>query len=341
MTNLQQIADEVNVSVSLVSKVLNKRMGNTGARPELTERIEATAKRLGYRPNANAVALKQGKHQVVAVLIHRHGSPGSGLVEDLLSGIATATRARQQRQSILFYEDVADFSRQAATLEGSSIDGMLISGVRHPSLMDEVVGIQQRGTPVVTVFNRPISDAVPNVGMPDDGIIATSMHHLLALGRRNILHVSSLKDREEGYHRSLVEAGRPPADSGLVYYERGDDTTFVIENGERAVRRAFEQGVAFDAVCAQSDTQALGALHELIRRGRRVPEDVLITGVDDSPFARTAIVPLTTVSQRYEERGRLAVRLLADLIERKPVKSIELEPQLTVRRSTALSALKP
>ncbi|MEM1213709.1 MAG: LacI family DNA-binding transcriptional regulator [Planctomycetota bacterium] len=333
MPSLQQIADELSVSVSLVSKVLNNRLGTTGARPELAARIHDTAQRLGYRKNLNAAALKAGRQQAIAVLIHRHGSQGSGLVEALLAGISHATRQRHQRQILSFYDGIAEFAEIVHEYHTGMIDGLIVSGVRHPNLMDELLGLHSRGLPIVTVFNRPISDVLPNVGTPDDQIILAAMRHLIALGRRRILHVSSLKDREVGYDLGLKEAGLE-RDEDLVFYDRGDDNTFVLENGVRAVRRALANNVAFDAVCAQSDTQALGAMHELIRAGKRIPEDIVVTGVDDSPFARLAFVPLTSVDQRYEDRGQQAVELLDRLVRQQPTQSIDFEPVLNVRQST-------
>lgn len=333
MPSLQQIATELDVSVSLVSKVLNNRLGTTGARPELAKRIIDTAQRLGYRKNMNAAALRAGRQQTIAVLLHRHGSAGSGLIENLLTGISDATRGAGQRQMISFYGDPDSLGVAVRDLHAGSVDGLIVGGVRHPYLMDELSGLHRAGMPVVTVFNRSISDALPNIAMADDAIIELAMQHLIEHGCRRILHVSSLKDREAGYLRAVSDAGLE-ADPDLIFSDYGGFNTYLPSNGERAVRRAIERGVAFDAVCAQSDTQAIGAMHELLRHGRRCPEDVLITGVDSSPMADYALVPITSVDQRYEERGLLAVQTLGRLIAGKAPEAIRLEPRLVGRLST-------
>ena len=333
MASLQEIANELNVSVSLVSKVLNNRLGTTGARPELAARINETARRLGYRKNMNAAALQSGRQQAIAILIHRHGSNGSGLDEALLAGVSEATRALQQRQIITFYDNVEHFSEVLRTIHTGMVDGYIISGVRHPSLMDEVIGIQKQRTPVVTIFNRPISDAVPNVGMSDSDVILTAMRRLLEIGRRRILHLSSVQEREAGYFAALEEAGLDH-DPALIFREADTDLKFQESSGREAVRRSLDNGIEFDAVCAQSDTQAVGAMHELLRRGIRIPQDIAITGVDNSPFAAMTYVPLTSVDQRYEQRGSQAVRLLNDLVDGQSCKSLELDPILVDRAST-------
>ena len=334
MASLRDIADEVSVSVSLVSKVLNNRLGTSGARAEVSQQILDAAQRLGYRKNASAAALQTGRQHAIAVIVHRHGVPGSGLVEDLLAGIADAARLDQQRQIIEFYEDVEDFARIVRSLHHGLVDGLLIAGVRHPSVMDEVVAVQQRQLPVVTILTRPISDTVVNVGMSEDRIMRTATRHLLAQGRRRILHVCSSRHREAGYLAALAEAG-VEADPTLIVDLTGNERRYTQAEGVEAVRRAFAAGTAFDAVCAQSDAQATGALHELLRRGVRVPEEVMVTGVDDSPFAKLAFVPLTSVDQRYEQRGRKAVHLLGELMEGRGVSSVNFKPRLAARDSTA------
>jgi len=55
---------------------------------------------------------------------------------------------------------------------------------------------------------------------------------------------------------------------------------------------------------------ALGALRELKRAGRTVPDDIAVTGFDDVTAARYADPPLTTVYNPLYEMGRTAAELL-------------------------------
>ena len=77
---LRRIAEELNVSVSLVSKVLSGRLGTSGAHADKIRAIHAKARELDYRKNHLAEALRTGRQNVLAVCVHRHGVEGSGIV---------------------------------------------------------------------------------------------------------------------------------------------------------------------------------------------------------------------------------------------------------------------
>lgn len=55
---------------------------------------------------------------------------------------------------------------------------------------------------------------------------------------------------------------------------------------------------------------AVGVLHTLERRGRRVPQDVVGTGFDGIPLSRMVRPALTTVRQPMRRMGEEAVELL-------------------------------
>jgi alanine racemase len=65
-----------------------------------------------------------------------------------------------------------------------------------------------------------------------------------------------------------------------------------------------------------SDILAVGALQAAAEDGVSVPEQLSVVGFDDSPAARQATPPLTTIAQPHEEKGRLAAQLLTEAIER-------------------------
>ncbi|MYV67882.1 substrate-binding domain-containing protein, partial [Streptomyces sp. SID2131] len=77
-----------------------------------------------------------------------------------------------------------------------------------------------------------------------------------------------------------------------------------------AMRLLLDRRPDLDAVFAASDVMAAGARGALREAGRRVPEDVALVGVDDSPVARLMDPPLTSVRQPIEEMGRTMARML-------------------------------
>jgi LacI family transcriptional regulator len=101
----------------------------------------------------------------------------------------------------------------------------------------------------------------------------------------------------------------------------------------------LEAGPAPTALFVTSDEVAFGVLAALHKRGVSVPDDIAVVGFDDSPLARFTIPALTTVQLPFEEMGRLAGKMLLDLIlrEAKPGRQVLLETELIVRDSSAPS----
>ena len=103
--------------------------------------------------------------------------------------------------------------------------------------------------------------------------------------------------------------------------------------GVTAMRQLLAASPDIDAVFVASDLLAAGALMELRRVGRRVPEDVAVGGFDDSRIARESDPPLTTIRQPLELVSREMVDVLLRLIRREEVSSRLLPTELIVRES--------
>lgn len=154
--------------------------------------------------------------------------------------------------------------------------------------------------------------------------------HLLGKGCRKIAHIRSLDMRYQGYRKALQDGGLPETPE-LVCAALED---FGAEAGREAVRHWIKNGLEFDALVAESDHQALGAISELISHGRRVPEDVKVFGVDDSPLCTVGSVPISSVSQQIEETGAQAVSMILKRINKEPPASVAIQPVLRLRAST-------
>ena len=89
------------------------------------------------------------------------------------------------------------------------------------------------------------------------------------------------------------------------------------------------------AVFSQNDRMAIGAIRALREAGRRIPDDMAIVGYDDIPPASYCYPPLTTVRQPMQEVGRLATKLLVEMIQEPDMDRQEtlLKPYL-IRRAT-------
>ena len=93
------------------------------------------------------------------------------------------------------------------------------------------------------------------------------------------------------------------------------------------------EGLDADGVVASSDVMAMSAIAALADAGRRVPEDVAVTGFDDVPSAAYTTPSLTTVRQDVARGAEQLVDLLMRQLAGEAVASIRLPTELMVRRS--------
>ena len=331
-SGLRRIAEELGISVSLVSKVLSGRMGTSGATPETALAIHEKAKELHYRKNLAAEALCTGRQNVIAVCLHHHGVEGSMIVDEMISGIATEAACHRQRLLIHYYSSAKEFRDFAPEINQSALDGIIVGGVPHEELTADLMAMQ-KCIPIVTVHDIALSKSLTNVGMDQREVTRMSTLHLIDQGSKALVHIftsDSLGDhRHEGFRRALDERGLEYRKELVI-----EVPDFTYGSGERAVEMLLRQGKAFDGVVAQSDTQAVAVLNRLVLLGRQIPKDLRIIGVDNAPICRYSIVPMSSVSQEYVARGRQAVRLLVRQINGQSSSSTQVMPVLYARASS-------
>ncbi|MGG7614223.1 LacI family DNA-binding transcriptional regulator, partial [Streptomyces sp. ZG43] len=160
--------------------------------------------------------------------------------------------------------------------------------------------------------------------------------HLVARGRRRVATISGPLDmdvsrsRLDGWRDALRAEGVEAAETLVA------SADFTEAGGEAAMRSLLEREPGLDAVFAASDVMAAGALVELRRQGRRVPDDVALIGFDDSVIARHSNPPLTSVRQPVEAIGRTMARILLTEIDDpgQPRQHVVLPTELVVRESS-------
>ena len=332
MASLKDIADELGVSVSLVSKVINNKLGTTGVRDDVAEAIREKAKTLVYQRNISATALRKGRHDVIGVFVHRSGMAGSGIIQSLLDGISIEAMKANQKLLLNFFVNVDDFNQLCQMAHRGAIDGLIISGVVHKEFSDRLIEIQKSGVPIITVYDEEVHPNIPNVGIDQVEIARIATEHLIERGCTEIVHIKNTKERFDGYQTALRDAGISMKPE-WVHVAREEEAYDHIA-GSNAMANFLNKKISFDGVVAQSDQEAMGAINTLFRRGLTVPDDARIIGIDNAPYCDFARIPLSSVSQQFEERGTIAVNNILALIDGKKVESVMLEPKLFQRQSS-------
>ena len=325
---IRDVASRAQVSVASVSRVLN-RLDNVS--DETRARVTAAVDELGYVPHAGARSLSLAKTNAIGVVLpNLHGEFFSEIVRGM-------DRLATERGYLLLLSNMHAQSGEAqAVLKAmrGRVDGLIVMA---PHLEDqEFATALPRGTPAVLVNTRAEIRDRPAIRLDNAAGARTVAEHLVASGRRHIVHISGpvgnidAEERAAAFTQAL--AGNPNVQSTII---QGD---FYEESGAAAVATLIAADHGFDAIFAANDMMAIGALEALRGRGLSVPEDVAVAGFDDVPLA--SHLGLTTVRVRIAELGERAIERLIRMLEGEE-DSIGEElhaPELVVRGSTLAGA---
>lgn len=178
----------------------------------------------------------------------------------------------------------------------------------------------------------------PRVIMDDckGGYLITQ--HLISLGHKKILGVFKADDiqgreRHRGYVYALQEAGVMYDPDMVIWFHTEDRAIKPF----KALKDMVNQQKKFDSVICYNDQIAVEIISALEDCGLKVPEDVSVTGYDNSYIAQNYKIKLTTIAHRQEELGRIAAELLLKIIsnpeEQVQAQQIIVDPELIIRDS--------
>ena len=247
--------------------------------------------------------------------------------------------------SILLKNTHNSRSQEARCLEEllqKDIDGVIIEpsksqiSCRHLHLYEQ---LESYGIPYVFIqgcFDR--MEDRPQVLMDDcrGGYMITK--YLLDNGHRSIAGIFKADDiqgqnRHRGYVQALQEAGMLYDPDKVIWFHTEDRKVHPREG----ILRLLAKGISLDAVVCYNDQIAMQIIPALASRGIRVPEDISVTGYDNSCMAMGDGFHLTTIVHPQEKLGEMTAQLLLSLLRGETLQpeqsKILIQPELVVGNS--------
>lgn len=321
---IKDVAAKARVSVSTVSRVLNK---NDSVQESIRSRVDSAIRDLGYR-RIRAGSEKRLALDLVALLANTIDNP---FFLPLFQGIEST--ARLHGLNMLFVSndnDEAIDQENVDRLQQAGVKGIIQIGVKQAPKLRELI---RQGFPVVLLDHRDGDEEVSFIDSSNELGAYHATTYLIKLGHRRIAFVHGPEGiatsvrRFRGYRRALEENGLE-LDEDLVCFGN-----FEYATAKRAMSEFLDRGADFSAVFSSNDQMAFGVLSALNDHGVDVPGRVSVVGYDDIPLAEA--MSLTTVAQPIYDMGRNAVLLLLDLLSGRvqhPAK-IVLQSHLVIRGS--------
>ena len=140
--------------------------------------------------------------------------------------------------------------------------------------------------------------------------------YLIELGHKKIIGIFKIDDnqgaaRHKGYIKAMAEANIPYDPDAVITFHTEDRDT----KPSAMVADFIARKIEMDAIVCYNDQVAMDVIKVLGSKGICVPEDVSVTGYDNSLMAQNGPIRLTTVSHPKEYLGEMAAELLLEKIQ--------------------------
>jgi DNA-binding LacI/PurR family transcriptional regulator len=330
---IRDVARAAGVSKGTVSFALN---GRPGVAENTRRRIVDAARALGWTPSHQGRALSVSRAFAVGLILAR---PPELLGADPFfpAFIAGVERTLSDRGQALVLQVIPDSPEEEEAgyrrlAEANRVDGVFLLDLRVDDR--RIALLRELGMPGVTIARPDVPSNLPALLVDDrPGIIAVT-RHLVELGHRRIAHVAGPgrflhgSVRRRAWEQVLTEAGLPTT---LVA-----EADFSATGGAQATRALLDADDRPTAIVYANDLMAIAGLSVALEYGIAVPEQLSITGFDNTELAGYVSPPLTSVRTDPYLWGRKAATALLDLIEGESVDDVAVPPtQLVIRASTA------
>jgi LacI family transcriptional regulator len=308
---LKQIAKELDVSISTVSKSLRNSQ-------EISEdtrlKVQAFAKLYNYKPNNIALSLKNKKTKTIGIIIPEIVHHFFATV---ISGIEQV--ANENGYNVIVCLSNESFDKEVINMEmlaNGSADGFIMSLSKETQQNKDFHHLQEvinQGLPVV-LFDRVSNDIMCDKVFIDDQLAAyEATNFLIAKGLNRVAllttvdYVSVGKLRTDGYINLLNDYGIEIDENLIVKIED-------IENCAAKISELLENN-KFDAILAVNELFAVTAIKLAIARGIKIPDDLAVIAFTDGIISKYSTPTITTISQNGINMGRKSAEMLIRRLE--------------------------
>lgn len=343
---LKDLAQLAGVSVSTVSRVVNKNDSNV-ASEEVRNRIWDLVRQTGYIPNRSAQNLKLGnrpsrteaKRSIACIFARTTDGKNDPFFSQIFRSIEY--ECIKNRYEMTGVYTALNLKSTIQDLSDIRYDGIVVLGRYSRSLMNQV---KKSSKNIVYTGLNPISDPYDQIICNGYEAAKTAVRYLHTLGHSCIGYLGEKADevRYRGYYDAIQELRLPLRQEHIVEAEQSMQGGYL---GGKKILTAVLGSSEFvatrpTAIFCANDSTAVGVMKAFHEEGLRVPKEISIISIDNTEICQFTSPMLTTIHIPKEELGKIAVKTLVDRIEgghALPMK-IEIPFTLTIRESCAKPA---
>lgn len=327
---IKDVSKDAAVSIKTVSRVINNE---ANVADTTKDKVLASVKKLGFKPNKSAQSLRSKKSYMLALL---YDNPNKSYLADVQSGIFNACKATGYNLVIqeCDYKSIDLNAEIVEFVQDFKIDGLIIT----PPLSDMESFLNHLDDSCIEY-----SVIAPSIMNPESLYVSSNDYEasyaltleIIKYGHKDIGFIkghpkhSASSLRFNGYLDAIKNNGIPINDSWI---KQGN---FSFKSGFNAGVEILHSAKIPTAIFASNDSMAAGIMKSAQMKGMQIPNDLSLVGFDDSPIAHQLWPALTTVKQPVEKMAGHAAKILMakfdGLVEK--TKSKDFKSELIIRES--------
>lgn len=330
---IYDIAQKLELSSSTVSRGLQD---NPTINSKTRERIQETARELGYRHNTFASSLRKQKTNTIGVIVHELNS---NFITSVLAGIEKVTS--ETGYDILIAHSSESYEKEAANalnLFHKRVDGLIASLSFDTKDLNHFKQFEEKGIPVIFFDRVEEKSESAKVIIDNYGSGYQATQHLIDQGCKRIVLVTANLNRNvytqryKGYKDALFDNGRVFNDKYVLIKDLSE------QGGVEAALEILRMKPMPDGVFITNDFSAAVCMQKLKENGIRVPDDVAIVGFNNDTIGKIIEPQLTTIDYPGIKIGETAARNLTNhllgISNIKHINTIVIQSNLIIRKSS-------
>lgn len=320
---IKDIANELHLSVSTVSKALN---GGFDISKETKELVLNYAKAHGYKSRDERLRTSYGR-KLCVIYDNNNVSNQANIVIPL--ALAFSRYAREANFDVVHIPSDVITGDYTKFMEDHKYDGALIAGINYKSSL--FTKLKNTTIPTVLLDNVIENNNISSISSESINTISEMVNILVRLGHKKIGFIHADKSsfvtnkRFSGYIIGLT-INDIEYNPNYIFYG-----SYSEESGKEAAKHFINTDVT--AIVCPSDTIAIGLMQELQNMGKKIPEDISITGYDDLEIARYVKPSLTTVRQNLELMAEKSFALMSSMLMNRFPQSLTINSEIIKRDS--------
>lgn len=321
---MRDVARLADVTQPTVSYVIN----NTAAiSDEVKDRVNNAIRKLNYKPNYFARALKTNRSDMIGIMI-------PDILNEFFVSIVNEIEKMLHQEN---FNIVIQSTNYNADIEEKGLRSLINYNVEaiiftyQPAGKNSCKILQEYGRPAVILEGGSRCNGIACINTDNFYGGFTAAKYLLDHGRKQIAyigqhsHIEALHERRRGFSEAVKEYGFDNPNIEFETSKPGDKWDEGIKLGGELLKYSF------DGLVVSSDVIAVGIIKSFLTIGKKVPDDIAVIGYDDIPLAKLFVPSLTTIAQPVKEMCTMTVQKILQGLKGETVTDELVKPALICR----------